>query len=113
MWPYCRAHVLRLGKAVEEFAALDAEIIAVLTDGLKNAKKMEVKYAKEKMPIYYNEDKSMGKALKQEWSVVKLGRMPALFVVDKQGIIKYAYYSDSMSDIPKNQEVLDFLETLK
>ena len=74
---------------------------------------MEEKYAKGKIPIFYNEDKSVGKTLKQEWNLIKFGRMPALLVVDKQGIIKYAYYSNSMSDIPKNQEVLEFLETLQ
>lgn len=74
---------------------------------------MEEKYAKGKIPIYYNQDKTVANALKQEWNIIKLGRMPALLVVDKQGIIKYAYYSDSMSDIPKNKEILEFLETIK
>ncbi len=74
---------------------------------------MEEKYAKGKIPIYYDEEKKIGKMLKQEWVITKLGRMPALLVVDKQGIIKYAYYSDSMSDIPKNQEILDFLQTIE
>ena len=112
MWPYCRAHVLRLGKKVEEFAKFDAEIIAILTDKVKNAKKMEEKYAKGKIPIYYDSEKKVGKMLKQEWAVTKLGRMPALLVVDKQGLVKYAYYSDSMKDIPTNQEVLEFLESM-
>lgn len=113
MWPYCRAHVLRLGKKVDEFVKFDAEIIAILTDKAKNAKKMEEKYAKNKIPIYYDTEKKVGKLLKQEWAITKLGRMPAMLIVNKQGIVKWAYYSDSMSDIPKNQEILEFLETLK
>ena len=84
-----------------------------MTDKAKNAKKMEEKYAKNKIPIYYDTEKKVGKLLKQEWAITKLGRMPAMLIVNKQGIVKWAYYSDSMSDIPKNQEILEFLETLK
>jgi hypothetical protein len=38
--------------------------------------------------------------------------MPALLIIDKQGVIRYAYYSDSMSDIPENEEVFEFLKSL-
>ncbi len=41
-----------------------------------------------------------------------MGRMPALLIIDKQGIIKYAYYSDSMDDIPENEELFKILEKL-
>jgi len=51
--------------------------------------------------------------LKQEVKALKLGRMPALLIIDKQGIIKYAYYSDSMDDIPTNEELFELFKTLK
>ncbi len=41
-----------------------------------------------------------------------MGRMPGMLVVDKDGIIQWAYYSDSMHDIPKNAVVLEILEKL-
>jgi len=50
--------------------------------------------------------------LKQEVKPLKLGRMPALLIIDKQGIIKYAYYSDSMDDIPENEELFKTLKNL-
>jgi peroxiredoxin len=49
----------------------------------------------------------------QEVNLIKLGRMPALFVVDKAGIIRYAYYGDSMADIPQNSDVLSLIDNLE
>jgi len=44
--------------------------------------------------------------------MLKLGRMPALLIVDKAGIIQYEHYGDDMTDIPENKTVLDILEGL-
>jgi peroxiredoxin Q/BCP len=49
----------------------------------------------------------------QEVNWLKLGRMPALFVIDRAGMIRYAHYGDSMADIPSNQDVLAVLNELK
>jgi peroxiredoxin Q/BCP len=38
--------------------------------------------------------------------------MPAQVIVDKQGMVRYAHYGRSMSDIPDNRELLDFLDQL-
>lgn len=49
----------------------------------------------------------------QEVNLLKLGRMPALFVIDREGIIRYAHYGDSMADIPTNESVLKVLDELE
>lgn len=49
----------------------------------------------------------------QEVNLFKLGRMPAIFVIDQQGIIRYAHYGDSMKDIPPNQVILDVIDQLQ
>jgi peroxiredoxin len=49
---------------------------------------------------------------RQEVILLRLGRMPALLVIDKQGRIRYAHYGHSMSDIPDNHEILDLLDVL-
>ncbi len=71
-------------------------------------------YADHQFPIYYDEsdEKIANSVLNQEWKLFKLGRMPALLVIDKQQIIQYAHYGDSMSDIPRNEEILGILEEL-
>jgi peroxiredoxin len=48
----------------------------------------------------------------QEVNLFKLGRMPALFVIDPRGVVRYSHYGDSMSDIPENLEVLTLLDEL-
>ena len=48
----------------------------------------------------------------QETRVLKLGRMPAQVVVDMAGVVRFAHYGRSMSDIPKNEEILNLLTTL-
>lgn len=48
----------------------------------------------------------------QEVRLLKLGRMPALFVVDRQGRLRYQHYARSMRDIPPNETILALLDDL-
>ncbi len=48
----------------------------------------------------------------QQVNWLKLGRMPALLIVDKAGQIRYQHYGESMQDIPRNAEVLVALDQL-
>lgn len=112
-WPYCRAHVGRLRIKYDYFTELDTEIVPILVDKLGNAKEMEMKYAKGKFPILYDEKNQVAKKLNQQVKILKLGRLPGLLIVDKSGIIRYAYYSDNMKDIPKNADILEILSHFK
>ena len=104
-WPYCRWHAAELRRDLEKFEELDAFLYPILADNEKNAQKMEQKYAR-KYPIFYDPSKKIPKLLKQQVRIRKGGRMPGLLIIDKQGIIRYAYYSDSMKDLPKNEDIL-------
>lgn len=48
----------------------------------------------------------------QEIKLLKFGRMPAMLIIDRQGIVRFAHYGRSMSDIPKNADVLQTLKEL-
>lgn len=48
----------------------------------------------------------------QEVKLFKLGCMPAEFLIDRAGLIKYAHYGESMSDIPDNNEILLLVDQL-
>ena len=72
---------------------------------------MEKKYART-YPIFFDETKKVPKLLKQEVLIRKLGRMPGLLIVDKNGIIQYAYYGENMHDIPENEEILNVLRKI-
>jgi peroxiredoxin len=88
---------------------LEATLYPITADKEENAKKMEEKYAKGRYPVFYDESKKVANMLHQEVIIHKFGRMPALLVVDKKGIIQYAHYGDSMRDIPKNVEIFEVL----
>jgi len=45
-------------------------------------------------------------------SLLKLGRMPELAIVDRGGVIRYAHHASSMSDIPTSKTLLDVLDQL-
>ena len=111
-WPHARAHAIRLGDDFEKFKEFNAVLFAILPDDFENARKFEADFAK-KFPIYYDAKKKVNKMLRQEVKPLKLGRMPALLIINKKGIIKYAYYSDSMEDIPANEELFEVLKTLQ
>jgi len=48
----------------------------------------------------------------QEVNLLKLGRMPAVIVIDLKGIIRFIHYGNSMSDIPENKTVLAVLDEI-
>ena len=48
----------------------------------------------------------------QEIKLFKLGRMPAQVIIDKAGMVRYVHYGHSMSDIPRNDELLKILAEL-
>ena len=48
----------------------------------------------------------------QEVHLFKFGRMPAIFVIDAQGQVRYSHFGDSMSDIPANQEIFQVLDSI-
>jgi peroxiredoxin len=49
----------------------------------------------------------------QEVKLLKMGRLPAQMVIDRQGQIQFVHYSNSMADIPSNAALLDVLKQLQ
>mgnify|MGYP000989001905 FL=1 len=48
----------------------------------------------------------------QEVRLLKLGRLPALTVVDIDGLVRYTHHGSSMQDIADNAVILDLLDDL-
>ena len=55
---------------------------------------------------------TVAKRYGQEVKLLKLGRMPALMVVDKAGQVVHSHYGTSMSDIPTSGAILAVLDEL-
>jgi peroxiredoxin Q/BCP len=88
-----------------KFAELDTEIVVV---GPEGPDAFEKYFVENNLPFIGlpDPDHSVLKLYGQEIKLFKFGRMPAMAVVDKQGIVRFVHYGKSMSDIPKNEEVL-------
>ena len=93
----------------DKFAALDTEIVVI---GPEGPDAFERYFVENNLPFIGlpDPDHSVLKLYGQEVKLFKFGRMPAMAVVDKQGTVRFVHYGHSMSDIPKNEEVLASLQ---
>lgn len=94
-----------------QFTARDAEILVIGPDGPRAFQRY---WAEQAMPMVGLADPkhTVADVYNQQVNWLKLGRMPAVVVVDKAGQIRYTHYGDSMSDIPPNSELLTLLDEL-
>ena len=95
----------------EKFNQLGGKIVAVA----RHDEKKVQNYWKENQLPYMgipDPDAGLGNLYHQQSKILKLGLMPAMFVIDKQGKIAFSHYSSSMSDIPTNDSVLKVLAGL-
>jgi peroxiredoxin Q/BCP len=96
----------------EGFTSRNTEIIVLGPDGPNAFKRY---WEEEKLPFIGCADirSVIASRYQQEVNWFKLGRMPALFVINKEGKIVYQQYGTSMADIPPNDEVFRVLDGLK
>ena len=102
----------QLRKDYQEFVKRGAEILMLGPDGPNAFQRV---WESEEMPFIGLADvrSKVADTFIQEVALLKLGRMPALFVIDPEGNIQYAHYGNSMSDIPANTEVLKVLDLIQ
>ena len=95
-----------------QFVARDVEIVVV---GPDSADAMADYWKKESLPFIGLPDPghSVLKLYGQEVNLFKLGRMPAQVLIDKAGVARYVHYGHSMSDIPKNDEILALVDEIQ
>lgn len=94
-----------------QFVQRDAEIVVV---GPEDRRVFADYWRKESLPFVGlpDPDHTVANRYGQEVKLLKLGRMPALMVVDKQGTVRYQHYGNSMQDIVPNRELLALLDSL-
>ena len=54
----------------------------------------------------------VAKAYHQEVNLLKLGRMPALMLIDRQGYLRYEHRGESMADIVPDEALLALIDAL-
>ena len=99
----------QLRRDYSKFQAQETEVIVV---GPEDADNFKMYWQSHKLPFIGLPDPiySVLKRYGQEFNLFKLGRIPAQVLIDKQGIVRFAHYGKSMSDIPENEEILEILQ---
>jgi len=94
-----------------EFIAREAEIVVV---GPEDQTTFARYWEKEALPYVGLPDPEhrVADLYGQQVKLFKLGRLPALLVIDKTGQIRYRHYANSMRDIPPNDKILRLLDQL-
>jgi peroxiredoxin len=101
----------QLRREYQKFVERGTEVIAV---GPENTKDFGAFWREHKMPFPGIPDPKhqIARLYGQQIKLTKWGRMPALVVIDKHGMVRFAHYGDSMSDIPTDEEIMVFLDEL-
>ena len=96
----------------KKFIEKDAVILVIGPDSEEDFKKY---WSENDMPFIGLPDPghSVLKEYGQEIKIFRFGRMPAQMIIDKEGVLRFVYYGDSMSDIPTDKEMLDLLDELQ
>ncbi len=101
----------QLRQDYQAFVDRNAEIVVIGPDKQQAFKDF---WQKEGIPFVGLADPShrVAKRYGQEVKLLKLGRMPALVLIGKDGRVAYTHYGGSMSDIPPNPQILSILDGL-
>lgn len=97
---------------IKQFTDRKAQIVVIAPH---ETEKVKTYWGKENLPFagIPDPDGKIGKRYGQEWNLIKLGRMPALFIIDQKGAIAFAQYANNMADIPENGKLLQILFSLR
>ncbi len=101
----------QLRRSYQDFVRRDAEIIAI---GPEGPEAFADWWHKHEMPFIGIGDPQhvIAKLFGQQVKLLKLGRMPAQFVIDREGRIRSLHYGESMQDIMPDEEVLALLDQI-
>jgi len=100
-----------LRERYEEFKQRGAEILAIAPDTVENARSY---FEKNDIPFpcLPDPDRSVFRQYDVKSAMVSLGQRPGLFVIDKEGVIRYAYLGWQQWEIPTVDETLAQIDGL-
>ncbi len=101
----------QLRRDYQKFTDRETEVLVVVPD---SQAALENYWFKHRLPFtgLPDPDHQVANIYGQQVKMLRFGRMPALFVIDKRGRIRYQNYGDGMHDIPSNQEILVLVDNL-
>lgn len=101
----------QLRQRYNDYAQRGAEIIVI---GPEDREIFARHWRRERFPFVAVPDPEheVANLYDQEVNLLKLGRMPTVIVVDRQGRVRYQHRGNSMKDIPPDDEILALLDRL-
>jgi len=97
-----------------DFEKFVNEKTVILVVGPENAGTFKTYWQENELPFIGLPDPSHSvlKLYGQEIKLFKLGRMPAMAIIDREGRVRFVHYGHSMSDIPDNENILSELRLI-
>ena len=94
-----------------EFEQRGAQVIAIAPDTLENAQSY---FQRNEMPFpcLADPDRVVFRRYDVKSALVSLGQRPGLFVIDGEGVVRYAYLGWQQFEIPSVDETLRQLDVL-
>jgi len=96
---------------IAEFEERGAQIIAIAPDSVEHAQsyfqRNEIPF-----PALADPDRTVFRQYDVKSAVVSLGQRPGLFVIDREGVVRYAYLGWQQFEIPSVDETLKQIDAL-
>ena len=98
----------------QDYAEFKKRGVVLLVIGPENSDAFKQYFGDHDLPFtgLPDPEHSVLKLYGQQIKLFKFGRMPAQVLVDKKGIARFVHYGHDMTDIPKNSEILELIDSL-
>jgi len=98
----------------QHFDELDERDVDIVVVGPEKPARFERYWRDEDLPFVGLPDPEhrVARQFGQQVKILRLGRMPAQLLIDREGIVRHAHYGASMSDIPPIDELLALIDGL-
>jgi len=94
-----------------EFEERGAEVLAIAPDTLENAQRY-FQANDIPFPCLPDPDREVFRQYDVKSAMISLGQRPGLFVIDKEGVVRYAHLGWQQWEIPSVDETLQQLDAL-
>lgn len=101
----------QLRQDYDEFVKRDTEIVVI---GPEDQAAFTDYWAEHNLPFVGcpDPDQAISSMYGQQVKLLKMGRLPAMMIIDKAGAIRYSHHGKSMRDIPDNADILSIIKRL-
>ena len=97
--------------SIAEFEKRDVQLLAIAPDSLENAQSY-FEFNEIPFPCLADPDREVYRQYDVKSALVSLGQRPGLFIVDGEGVVRYAYLGWQQWEIPSVEETLRQLDSL-